>query len=273
MGVPGDGKGCASAPLRRRPGAACAARQHAVDHPGEGRRHVRHPELVSGAVPVDAQDRAIRQQGYAGARLRIVSSPERRGSRRIRLCRGSSGRLFHSPDGRLEERRPQVQRHHGDHGKGHHGCGDQGCRRLFRRGQAEPMDPGGRDRRRAEVLHRPGQQAACSPRRRRRTAGRPHHRSAGRRGGRGLPRSQLWLRRLRAERQHRQGQGIGEHGRRQDDCVRHLPWPDAARPGRGARHCGPSSQLHRSAALEHAERRAHRNVVGADEAGGRQAEQ
>jgi hypothetical protein len=61
--------------------------------------------------------------------------------------------------------------------------------------------------------------------------------------------------------------------RRQDDCVRDLPWPGPARPGRGARHCGSPSQLHRSPALEYAERRTHRHIGGADEAGGRSIEQ
>ena len=61
--------------------ATSAARQHAVDHAGQGGRHVRHPELVSEPVPVDAEDRSIRQQGYPGARLRVVPSPERHGPR------------------------------------------------------------------------------------------------------------------------------------------------------------------------------------------------
>jgi cytochrome c553 len=69
-----------------------------------------------------------------------------------------------------------------------------------------------------------------------------------------------------------EGQGAGEHGRRQNDCVQYLPWPGPARPGRGARHCGSPSQLHRSPALEYAERRTHRHIGGADEAGGRSIE-
>jgi len=81
------------------------------------------------------------------------------------------------------------------------------------------------------------------------------------------------LRRLRADGQHRQGQGTGELGQRQDPTVRHLPRPNAAGPGRRARHRGTPSQLHRSPALEHAERRARRHVGGADAAGGREAEQ
>src|SRR5215468_5423620 len=59
------------------------------------------------------------------------------------------------------------------------------------------LDPPGRGRHRAQVLHRPGQQAASSSGRRHRAVGQPHHRSAGRRGGRCLPRSHVRLRRLR----------------------------------------------------------------------------
>src|SRR5262245_40831009 len=69
------------------------------------------------------------------------------------------------------------------------------------------------------------------------------------------------------------GQALASTGQRQDATVRHLPRPHVAGPGRRARHRGTPSQLHRSPALEHAERRARRHLGGADAAGGREAEQ
>jgi cytochrome c553 len=67
--------------------------------------------------------------------------------------------------------------------------------------------------------------------------------------------------------------GFVAYGRRQHGCLRHLPWPYVARLGRAAGNCGTPSQLHRSPALEHAERRSHRHVGGADDAGGRKVDQ
>ena len=65
------------------------------------------------------------------------------------------------------------------------------------------------------------------------------------------------------------GQGTGEHGRRQDDCVRICHGQTL----RGLARCPPLRAVIPTASfgnLEHAER-THRNVGGADEAGGRQA--
>jgi len=81
LGVPGHGQGSTSSPLRSKQGATRAARQHALDHARQGGRHVRYPELVPQHVPADARDRSIRQQGEAGARLRLLSSADRHGPR------------------------------------------------------------------------------------------------------------------------------------------------------------------------------------------------
>ena len=46
---------------------------------------------------------------------------------------GLTARYFIRPDDRLEERQPEVRRHHGRDGQGHHRRRDQGGRRLLRR--------------------------------------------------------------------------------------------------------------------------------------------
>src|SRR6516165_922730 len=75
LGIPGHGEGSAPSPLRCKPRETRAARQHAFDHARQGRRHVRYPQLVPRHVPGDARDRSIRQQGAAGARVRVLHLP------------------------------------------------------------------------------------------------------------------------------------------------------------------------------------------------------
>ena len=75
----------------------------------------------------------------------------------------------------------------------------------------------------------PGNKRLVHPGRRHRADGQPHHRGAGERGGRGLPRSELRIRRLCAQGQHRQGRGAGH----EPAAARRSPAPSAtARPCR-----------------------------------------
>src|SRR6266545_6827188 len=99
-----------------------------------------------------------------------------------------------------------------------------------------------------------------------------HHRGCGRRGTDHPSRSKVWIHRIRAGRQHKEGRVIGHHWRGQDSPVRNLPWPGPERLRGRAAAGGSLTELCRAPAVRLPERRPRRAVKPADERERRQVD-